>query len=206
MPLAKFRYCVRGSSERDARHIGGLVFRALLLGIVHANLGIIPAFATGGPLIGKLVPVGCRQGICQWFSLEQKTLVGRDAAGELYSYVSKGFEARAAHGTYDPRAERLNGNVSTQYAFCSPTRPATVFRGGLEAKRWVVHTLAPGVKAGLFPYNAGDYSEYFAVCHGLVIKDVAKDGIAAGKRLGYKVSPDAVGQSEVEQPEDLLQP
>lgn len=166
-----------------------------------------PAAAdTRDPMLGRLVPVGCRQGLCQWFSLEEKTLVGSNAAGTLYRYVSKGFESRAVHGTYDRKAQRLNGNVSTQYAFCSSTRPATIFRGGLEAKRWVVHTLAPGMKAGLFPYNAGDYSEYFAVCHALIINDVMKDGIAAGKKLGYKVAPGLVGQSEVAEPEDLLRP
>ncbi|HWG05650.1 MAG TPA: hypothetical protein VG271_11605 [Beijerinckiaceae bacterium] len=176
--------------------------------IVSFAVGMCAASAASvsavDPVIGKLVPVGCRQGICQWFALEQKTLIAQNAAGALYEYVSKGYEARAAHGTYDAKAERLNGNVSTQYAFCSLTQPATIFRGGLEAKRWVVHTLAPGTKAGLFAYNAGDYSEYFAVCHGLVVKDVATDGITIGRKLGYKVDPAFVGQSEVETPEDIL--
>jgi hypothetical protein len=183
--------------------------RSVLASVVLLFAGLAAAAEAADkrdPMIGRLVPAGCRQGLCQWFSLEEKTLVGSNAAGDLYRYVSKGYEARAAHGTYDPKAQRFNGNVSTQYAFCSPTRPATIFRGGLEAKRWVVHTLAPGTRAGLFAYNAGDYSEYFAVCHALTIKDVRKDGIAAGKRLGYKASPKMVGQSEVDEPEDLLRP
>ena len=61
----------------------------VIVSLAIATCAAAAADSAVDPMIGKLVPVGCRQGVCQWFVLEQKTLIGRNAAGALYEYVSK---------------------------------------------------------------------------------------------------------------------
>ena len=154
-------------------------------------------------IIGRRIQGRCHMDYCGWFSIENRNVAARAPDGVLYKVESRYWESKHPEGSYDTPAPLKDHGRGDWYAFCSLTRPATLFHDS-AANNWVVSTLSPNDQGGIFGYNESAYTEYFAACHDIEITDVYGQMISKAKRLGYRVGAEAVKQERLSNPMDYL--
>ncbi|MES0094590.1 lysozyme inhibitor LprI family protein [Mesorhizobium sp. M0030] len=154
-------------------------------------------------IVGRRIQGRCHMDYCGWFSIEKRSIAARAPDGVLYKVESRYWESKHPEGTYDTPAPLKENGRGDWYAFCSLTRPATLFHDSTE-KNWVVSTLSPSDQGGIFGYNESSYTEYFAACHDIEITDVYGQMVSKAKRLGYRVDAEAVKQERLPDPMDYL--
>ncbi|MER8567434.1 lysozyme inhibitor LprI family protein [Mesorhizobium sp. M0924] len=154
-------------------------------------------------IVGRRIQGRCHMDYCGWFSIEKRSIAARAPDGVLYKVESRYWESKHPEGTYDTPAPLKDNGRSDWYAFCSLTRPATLFHDSTE-NNWVVSTLSPNDQSGIFGYNESAYTEYFAACHDFEITDVYGQMISKAKRFGYRVGAEAVKQERLSDPIDYL--
>ncbi|RWN11438.1 MAG: DUF1311 domain-containing protein [Mesorhizobium sp.] len=154
-------------------------------------------------IVGRRIQGRCHMDYCGWFSIEKRSVAARAPDGVLYRVESRYWESRHPEGTYDTPAPLKDNGRSDWYAFCSLTRPATMFHDNDESN-WVVSTLSPNDPGGIFGYNESAYTEYFAACHDIEISDVYGQMVSKAKRLGYRIDAEAVKQERLSRPIDYL--
>ncbi|WP_181175136.1 lysozyme inhibitor LprI family protein [Mesorhizobium sp. B2-6-1] len=154
-------------------------------------------------IVGRRIQGRCHMDYCGWFSIERRSVAARVPHGVLYKVESRHWETKHPEGTYDTPAPLKDNGRSDWYAFCSLTRPATIFHDSAE-NSWVVSTLSPNDPGGIFGYNESAYTEYLAACHDIEITDVYGQMASKAKRLGYRVDAEAVKQERLADPMDYL--
>lgn len=154
-------------------------------------------------ILGRRIQGRCHMDYCGWFSIEKRSVAARAPDGVLYEVESRYWESKHPEGTYETPAPLKDSGRGDWYAFCSLTRPATLFHDSAE-NNWVVSALSPNDQGGIFGYNESAYTEYFAACHDIEITDVYGQMISKAKRLGYRVDAEAVKQERLSDPKDYL--
>lgn len=125
----------------------------------------------------------CHMDSCYWFSIEETDLVASNAAGALFRTASRSWQSHHPNGSYERRTPRKGGQVSTEYVFCSKSRPALIV--SYDGK-WLVDALTPDREDGIFGANYSSYKSYFVVCHQTRIVDPYRENAKLARRYGYK--------------------
>ena len=143
----------------------------------------------------------CHMDYCSWFSIEETDLVASNASGALFKVVTRGWSSHHPGGSYERRAPRKGGQMSTQFIFCSKTTPALLFP---NEGRWLAHILAPGSGESVFGYNESSHKQYFAVCHRVSIGDVYSEMPGLAQRFGYPRTTRQSDQIELNDVRDIM--
>jgi hypothetical protein len=155
--------------------------------------------SSGAALSGELMQGRCRMDYCNWFSIESRDLVGSNTKGALFKVISKGWTSHHPNGSYDKRRPRTGGEASTDYYFCSKTKPSAIWQSDTEG--WKVAALNLGSPSGA---EENAVIEYFAVCHGVQSGHGTSESFdALSKRFGY-ASVENADLQDVARPEDIL--
>lgn len=155
---------------------------------------------------GSLFRGRCHMGYCDWFRVEKRINVQTNDSGSLVEAVMRLWSLRDERGSV--RARRVpqgSGSLSTIYALCSKTRPTIIYRDD-AGQPWTALPLAPDRAEDISGATEGAHIQYFAVCHGLAVQDMWKDGVKSAKTLGYHTDPSRQETVELARPEDVMMP
>ncbi len=154
--------------------------------------------AIASDIVGKLIDGRCRMDYCSYFSIESISAAGSNRIGELRQVETKHWSSHHPDGTYHIRARRTGGSQSTGYVFCSRQKPAVLFQSN---GKWFGHLLPIGSDPAGFMTQS--MIQYFAVCHGLIVKEADPFG-TIGRRLGYSIPEGRAEQVELQDPRSIL--
>jgi hypothetical protein len=159
---------------------------------------MILAAALAGPAPAPAL-ISCRQGECIWSRPVSSMVVRSTPAGTLRKLVF--IQGASLHGDNPP--SRYNPSVrirwekapSTDYVFCSRSKPALAFAGD---RGWIAHALDPFNLGG---YNRASAVIYLRACHGVDLnrRDIDKVLRSLGYRPGTRNE-----QVEISRPEQLF--
>ena len=174
--------------------------RTRKLAALLACLSLTPATSNAA----ELIPGRCHMGACNWFSVEEKDLVGTTKSGALFKVVLKGWQSLHPDGDYVRKTPRQGGQARTSYVFCSKSKPALIDRDGQG--RWAAEYLP--INAAFGPPGVLETAAtiYFAVCHAIGAGN-RESTTDLARRFGYPIQEDEGPEEKpITQPDDILKP
>jgi hypothetical protein len=142
-----------------------------------------------------ILPGRCHMGECWDSKFVGKELIKKGNLGTLYlvTTASRSWQI-------DSQPPINFQNPTTQYVYCSTTKPAYIFK--TEDGIYYAHLLNPG--GDWYGYNQSDYPIYWATCHNIVGPNFFSEEMTArAKKLGYSTNLDSE-QVELNNPIDIL--